>query len=82
MYELYIWYPWEFGRWIDRGKFKTKKELYEALGVKSRVTYKVVKSDVVIEYHEAPQTCWRKGMVRPTKPEIIQASNNLKAEDE
>lgn len=65
MYKLYIWYPWEFGKWIYKGKFTTKKEINEQIKNKRETTYKITKCGVIVEYHEAQGYCWRYGMVRP-----------------
>lgn len=65
MYELYIWYPWDFGKWIYKGKFATKKQVSEQIHNKRETTYKVVKNGAVVEYHEAAGYCWRNGMVQP-----------------
>lgn len=65
MYELYIWYPWNFGRWMHRGKFETQEKLNSQIKNKRETTYKVIKDNEVVEYHEAPNYCWRYGMVRP-----------------
>lgn len=65
MYKLYIWYSWEFGKWIYKGEFATKKEVNEQINNKRETTYKITHGDDVVEYHEAPGYCWRYGMVRP-----------------
>lgn len=65
MYKLYIWNPWNFGEWIYKGEFSTKKELNEKIANKRETTYKVIKDNKMVEYHEAQGYCWRYGMVRP-----------------
>ena len=65
MYKLYFWNPWNFGEWIYKGEFATEKELNEQIKNKRETTYKIIKDDNVIEYHEAQAYCWRYGMVRP-----------------
>lgn len=65
MYKLYRWNPWNFGEWIHQGEFATKKELNEQIKNKRETTYKVIKDNKVVEYHEAQGYCWRYGMVRP-----------------
>ena len=65
MYKLYIWYPWAFGKWIYKGEFATRQKLNEQLKNKRKTTYKIVKDNDVVEYHEAQGYCWRYGMVRP-----------------
>lgn len=65
MYKLYRWNPWNFGAWIYQGEFATKKELNGQIKNKREITYKVIKDNKVIEYHEAQGYCWRYGMVRP-----------------
>lgn len=65
MYKLYFWYPWSFGKWICKGVYSTKKELSIQIKNKRETTYKIVKDNEVIEYHEAAGYCWRYGMVRP-----------------
>lgn len=65
MYELYFWYPWGFGKWIYKGGFVTKEELYEQIKNKRETTYKIVKGNEVVEYNEAQGYCWRYGMVKP-----------------
>lgn len=65
MYELYIWNPWNFGQWIYKGEFETKEKLNNEIKNKRETTYKVIKSNKVVEYHEAQGYCWRYGMVRP-----------------
>lgn len=65
MYKLYIWNPWDFGKWIYKGEFKTKKEVSEQISNKRETTYKVEKENKVVEYHEAAGYCWRYGMVKP-----------------
>lgn len=65
MYELYFWYPWDFGKWICKGEFATREELDEQIQNRRETTYKIVKDNKVVEYHEAQGYCWRFGMVRP-----------------
>lgn len=65
MYKFYIWYPWDFGKWIYKGEFETKKEVNEQIKNKKETTYKITKGDDVVEYHEAQSYCWKYGMVRP-----------------
>ena len=65
MYELYIWNPWNFGKWIPKGDFTTKTEINKYLQNKRETTYKIIKDNLVIEYHEAQGYCWRYGMVKP-----------------
>ena len=36
MYKLYRWNPWNFGEWIYKGEFATKKELNEQIKNKSQ----------------------------------------------
>ncbi|MEE1505100.1 MAG: hypothetical protein UGF89_12760 [Acutalibacteraceae bacterium] len=70
MYKLYTWYPWDFGRWVYRGEAKTKEKLFGGIKNKTKTTYKVVRDNVIEEYHEAPTSCFRYGMVRP-KPVAV-----------
>ena len=65
MYKLYVWYPWSFGKWIYKGAFKTTKELLKQITNKRETTYKIIKDNEVVAYHEAQGYCWRYGMVRP-----------------
>lgn len=65
MYQLYIWNPWDFGKWIFKGEFQTKKQTMRQIHNKREATYKIVRCGEVIEYHEAQSYCWRYGMVRP-----------------
>ena len=65
MYELYLWNPWNFGQWVYKGEYKTKREIYEQITNKRETTYKITKDGLVIELHEAASHCWRCGMVRP-----------------
>lgn len=65
MYKLYIWYPWSFGRWIYKGEFTSLKALREQIKNKREATYKIVQDEKILEYHEAQNSCWRYGMVRP-----------------
>lgn len=67
MYELYIWYPWNFGQWIYKGEFETKEKLNNEIKNKKETTYKVIKDNKVVEYHEAASYCWRYGMVKPQR---------------
>ena len=68
MYELYIWNPWNFGKWIPKGEFTTKTEINKYLQNKRETTYKIIKDNLVIEYHEARGYCWRYGMIKPKMP--------------
>ena len=70
MYELYIWYPWEFGKWIYKGKFPTKEKLNKQIKNKRETTYKITKDNNIIAYHGAAGYCWRCGMVRPKSIKI------------
>ena len=65
MYELYFWNPWNFGQWIFKGQYKTKREIYSQITNKRETTYKIIKDGLIIELHEAASHCWRYGMVRP-----------------
>lgn len=38
MYKLYIWYPWDFGKWIYKGEFATKKR-YKRTDYKQKRNY-------------------------------------------
>ena len=67
MYILYIWNPWNFGHWICKGGFATKKEANNQIQNKRETTYKIVKDNDIVEYHEAAGYCWRYGMVRPKR---------------
>lgn len=73
MYKLYIWNPWDFGKWIYKGEFATKKEVNEQIKNKRETTYKITKDDDVVEYHEAQGYCWRYGMVSPTPIKVARA---------
>jgi hypothetical protein len=65
MYKLYIWYPWNFGKWLYKGAFATQQELNKQIKNKRETTYKIIKNNNIIEYHEASSYCWRYGMVKP-----------------
>lgn len=65
MYKLYFWNPWDFGKWIYKGEFKTKKELYGQIKNKSETTYKITKDDEIVEFHKARSHCWKYGMIEP-----------------
>ena len=65
MYKLYLWNPWNFGQWICKGEFSTKKEVNEQIKNKKETTYKITKGNKVVEYHEAAGYCWKYGMIRP-----------------
>lgn len=65
MYQLYIWYPWEFGCWVQKGKFETIEELDKQLNNKRQITYKIEQDGGVVKYHEAPSYYWRHGMIKP-----------------
>lgn len=70
MYELYAWYAWGFGNhWVYQGKFETKQAAYCHMKNKNEATYKIIKDNKVVEYHEAPHYCWRYGMSIPIKTE-------------
>ena len=71
MYKLYIWYPWDFGKWIYKGKFATKKDISEQITNKRETTYKIIKGDDVVEYHEAQGYCWKYGMSRPKPIKVV-----------
>lgn len=71
MYKLYVWYPWSFGKWIYKGEFATKQEVNEQIANKRETTYKVMKDNNVVEYHEAQGYCWRYGMVRPKRIRVM-----------
>lgn len=72
MYKLYLWYPWYFGKWIYKGEFATKKELYAQIQNRRETTYKVEKDECVVEYHEAAGYCWRYGMAMPKRIKVME----------
>lgn len=65
MYTLYLWNPWDFGRWIKSESSHRLADLLTKVKGRTTLTYKIMKNDKVIKYREARGTCWRYGMVRP-----------------
>jgi len=54
-----------------KASLQQKKDISEQITNKRETTYKIIKGDDVVEYHEAQGYCWKYGMARPKPIKVV-----------